>query len=493
MRSAAWRISLWATLAFAAGTMVVFFALDRVVASDIHRRTDAWLSGEVEVLADVAERTPNDALYNRVVGEIAELAEHEIPNRLPSGNDADENQTAAPNDSVFFLQTGADGSQKLWVGPGDVRPYLEAVLASRTVADRPTDIRVRGESTPFRLASVPMKDGTRVFLGLSERDQLRVVRNLRTRFFLLWLSLVMLGFAIVFFTSRRMMSHVRRISEAASHIGHSDLNSRVPTSNRNDEIAHLALTLNGMLDRIENSMHQLHTITDSLAHDLRSPLTAIRGKLESSLSAARESEPSEAIVSAIEELDRLTDFLNKSLDVAEARADALRLTRSEVDLDELLRAMVDLYEPSLAERGIKVLLLSEARDRGPIRIVGDAGLLHRMAANLFDNEVRHLPEGSAVTIRLEAEENAARLSIEDNGPGFDAQVLTSLFVRRVKGKHSSGHGLGLAFIDAVVRAHGGSITASNGPGGGARIVIVLPDGLEDRGNVTLSAAGQRVS
>ena len=484
MRSAAWRISLWASLAFAAGTMVVFFVLDRVVASDIHRRVDAWITGEVEVLSDVAERTPKDALYSRVVGEVAELAEHEIPNR-PASNDSDgdEASNGNTNDSVFFLQAGADGSLHLWVGPGDGQSYLQAVQASRIVTDRPTDIRVRGSDTPFRVASVPMKDGSRVFLGLSERDQLRVVRNLRTRFFLLWVSLVAMGFAIVFLTTRRMLSHVRRISEAASHIGHSDLNRRVPTSNRNDEIAHLALTLNGMLDRIENSMHQLHTITDSLAHDLRSPLTAIRGKLESSLPPAREEDTSEAIVSAIEELDRLCDFLNKSLDVAEARADALRLARTEIDLDELLKVMVDLYEPSMMDRGITITLLSEELGEKPIRIVGDAGLLHRMLANLFDNEVKHLPSGCHVTVRLQSEENAARLTIEDTGPGFDAQVLTSLFVRRVKGNRSSGHGLGLAFIDAVVRAHGGAISASNGERGGVRISILLP-ALESGHGVT---------
>jgi signal transduction histidine kinase len=484
MRSAAWRISLWATLAFAAGTMVVFFVLDQFVASDIHRRGDAWLTGEVEVLADVAERTPNDALYNRVVGEVAELAAHEVPNRVASDSEADEKSSAVPNNSVFFLQIGADRSLKLWVGPGDAHAYLEAVLASRILVDRPTDIRVAEWRTPFRVASVPMNDGSRVFLGLSERDQLRVLRNLRTRFFLLWLSLVLLGFAIVFLTSRRMLSHVRRISEAASHIGHSGLNTRVPTSNRNDEIAQLAFTLNGMLDRIESSMHQLHTITDSLAHDLRSPLTAIRGKLESSLSATRDSEPSEAIVSAIEELDRLTDFLNKSLDVAEARADALRLTRVEIDLDELLRAMVDLYEPSMSERGLTVSLASDS----PLRIAGDAGLLHRMIANLFDNELKHLPAGSSIAVRLEAGAGETRLTVEDNGPGFDSQTLTSLFVRRVKGKQSSGHGLGLAFIDAVVRAHGGAIAAANGENGGARIVITLPAAQAERTRPLTSTA-----
>ena len=102
VRSAAWRISLWATLAFASGAMLVFVFLHRFVADDIQRRSDAWLSGEVEVLGDVAERTPKDAVYGRVVGEVAELAAKEVPNKLLAESSA--------NDSVFFLQTGAGGS-----------------------------------------------------------------------------------------------------------------------------------------------------------------------------------------------------------------------------------------------------------------------------------------------------------------------------------------------------------------------------------------------
>ena len=462
MRSAAWRISLWATLAFACGTLVVFVFLDRFVASDIQRRSDAWLSGEVEVLGDVAERTPNDALYNTVVGEVAELAAREVPNRDPN--------QAARNDSVFFLQSGATGSLKLWVGDGQGQPYLDAIGARSIVPDRPTSIRVKGISIPFRVASITIGDGSHIFLGLSERDELRVLTNLRIRFSLLWLSLVMLGFAMVFLTSRRMLRHVRGITEAASRIGHSDLGTRVPISRRNDEIAQLAGTLNRMLDRIERSMHQLHTITDSLAHDLRSPLTAIRGKLETSLSAAREGEQAEQIVSAIDELDRLTDFLNKSLDVAEAQADALRLTPVEIDLDELLRVMIDLYEPSMSEKGLKIRLHST----GPLRVVADEGLIHRMIANLFDNELRHLPPGCTVALQLEEQDGAAMLIVSDDGAGFDPDIRSKLFTRRVRGKNSSGHGLGLAFVDAVARAHGGSVAAANGEGGGARIAVSLP-------------------
>lgn len=465
IHSAAWRISLWGTPGFAIGTMVVFVFLHRFVANDIQRRSDAWLAGEVEVLGDVAERTPKDALYGRVVSEVAELASSEVPNRQGAEGHSD--------NSVFFLQIGNDGAVRLWVGAGDGQAHLQAIEAARIPPDQPTDLRVRGFSVPFRVASLRIGDGSNIYLGLSEKDEWRVLRSLRLRFFLLWLLLVLLGFGIVFFTTRRMLSHVRRITDAASRIGHSDLTSRVPTTDRNDEVSQLALTLNRMLDRIEHSMHQLHTITDSLAHDLRSPLTAIRGRLELSLSAGADS--TESIVSAIDGLDQLADFLNKSLDVAEAKADALRLNKTEINLSGMLSAMIELYEPSMSEKGLHVKLTYAA----PLSIYADEALFHRMIANLLDNELKHLPTGCNVFIELRDREGVASLSFKDDGPGFDHVVLQHLFERRVKGRNSNGHGLGLAFVDAVVRAHGGTVSASNCDSGGAQIIVSLPLSVQE--------------
>ncbi len=462
MRSAAWRVSLWATLAFALGTMIVFAMLHDYVASDIQRRSDAWLSGEVEVLGDVAERTPKDRLYNRVVGEVAELASREVPNKLKSDE--------VENDSVFFLQVGQDGSTKLWVGSGDGSADVQALRATRILPDVPHDLNVPGFSVPFRVASVKIEDGSHIYLGLSERDEKRVLRSLRVRFFCLYLTIVLLGFGIVFYVTRRMLGDVRKITEAASEIGEADLSSRVPANDRKDEIGHLASTLNNMLARIENSMHQLHTITDTLAHDLRSPLTAIRGKLEVALSKGMRIEEAEPVVAALDEIDRLTEFLNATLDVAEARADALRLSKTKVDLDELVRLMVDLYEPSMSEKGLKVQL----RSSGPVTIHADASLLHRVIANLLDNELKHLPAASTVSITLGEQEREAILTVEDDGPGFAADLEGDVFSERVKGRHSTGHGLGLAFVHAVVGAHGGTVTASNRMEGGARLVLMWP-------------------
>jgi signal transduction histidine kinase len=461
-RSAAWRISLWGTLAFACGTLVVFMVLNNFVANDIQRRTDAWLSGEVETLGDVAERTPKGRLYGRVVGEVAELASREVPDKRRT--------STGTSESVFFLQTAADGSPTLWVGTGDGHTALNAIRGGKPAADTPFDLWVEGARVPFRVVSVPMDDGSHIYLGVSERDQMHVLRKLRLRFLLLWLLNVALGFAIVFYITRRMLTDVREITQAASRIGESDLSKRVPTSGRNDEVGQLALTLNHMLDRIERSIRQLHTITNSLAHDLRSPLTAIRAKLEMSLTASVRGQEAESIVSAIDEVDRLTEILTKSLDVAEAQVDALRLNRTAIDLDELLRVMVELYEPSMSEKGLRIQL----RSAGTVDVFADASLLHRLLANLFDNELKHLPASCTVTITLSTEEGFAVMMLEDDGPGFASEISATMFKARVKGEDSPGHGLGLAFVEAVVGAHSGEVLAVNREEGGARLVIKLP-------------------
>ena len=465
--TAAWRISIWSTLAFAVGSVILFLFLQRFASHEIQRRTDAWLSGEVETLGDVAERTPKNALYDRIVDEVAELATKEVPLELQAGGD--------PNQSVFFIETGSDNRLKLWAGRGDSSAFLRAITHTQITPGTPADVTVPGYSYQFRVTSLVLPAGDRIFLGLSAAHDVHVLRRLSVRLFSICLAVVVMGFIVVFFATKRMLDRVHRITRTANRIGQHDLRSRVPEVKGSDEIAQLARTLNRMLDRIENSVNQLHTITNSLAHDLRSPLMAIRGKLELALLADHESALADPIASALEEVDRLSDFLTKSLDVAEANADALHLSKVPVDLDELLRSMVDLYEPSLTERGLNVLVRSPAA----LIVFADAALLHRMLANLLDNAIKHLPPGTTINIQLQVLPEFGRLEIEDDGPGFPPEVVDRPFEKYVKGKRSTGSGLGLAFVEAVVRAHGGQIKAFNRPRGGACIFIDLPLTVRD--------------
>jgi len=461
MHSAAWRVSLWGTVAFACGTLVLFLSLHQFVANDIQRRSDIWLSGEVNTFGDVEERTPKNALYNREMSEIAELASREIPNRPPKGG---------ANDSVFFVQTDSDGSLVMWAGAGDGQTYLHGIQAANARGDQPFDISVPGSKVPFRVAATSTEDGSRIYLGLSQREERHVLEQMRNHFLKLWLMSVLLGFAILFFTTRLMLGDVRRISEVAARIGESDLSERVPTSRWNDEIAQLASTLNRMLERIEQSVHQLHTITNSLAHDLRSPLTAIRARLETVLTRDVAEQDAESIERSINEIDRLTEILNQSLDVAEAQAHALRLEPERIDLQQLLDGMIELYQPCMNEKGLRLDFSSS----GPVDVVADTALLHRMVANLLDNEMKHLPASRTVTIAVRSADEFAQVVVEDDGPGFSAEIQPDLFKPGVRGSESRGYGLGLAFVQAVAGAHGGSVRAENREDGGARLVIQLP-------------------
>jgi signal transduction histidine kinase len=460
--TAAWRISCWSTLAFAVGSVILFFVLQRFASFEIQKRTDAWLSGEVETLGDVAERTPKNALYDRIVDEVAELATKEVPLELQAGGD--------PNQSVFFVETGSDNRLKLWVGKGDSSVYLKSITRTPIAAGNPVDLTIPGYFHPFRVVCLVTPAGDRVFLGLSESHDYHVLHRMRLRLLFICLGIIVLGFMVVFFATKRMLDRVHRITQTANRIGQFDLRSRIPEVKGKDEIAQLARTLNKMLDRIENSVNQLHTITNSLAHDLRSPMMAIRGKLELALLADHETAWTDPIAAALEELDRLSDFLTKSLDVAEANADALHLRKVPLDLDELLRSMLDLYEPSFTDKGLKALL----RSSSALIVSADPALLHRMLANLLDNALKHLPPGTTIYIQLQAQGELGRMEMEDDGPGFPPEVVDRPFEKYVKGKNSTGSGLGLAFAEAVVRTHGGQIRAFNGPRGGASIIVDLP-------------------
>lgn len=461
-------------MAFALGTVLLFVFLHRFVSNEIQRRSDSWLTGEVEVLGDVAERTPKNALYDRIVEEVAELASKEVPHEHELAGDQ--------NRTVFFLQADLAGHLKLWVGKGSGQRVLSAIRQKKIIPDNPVDIRIAGFGYPFRVASMHMDNGDWIYLGLSERDESLTLRTLRIYFFLICIGIVVLGFFIVFFTTRRMLGRVQDITEAAAKIGQDDLRSRVPETAGQDEISRLARTLNGMLDRIESTVKQLHTITDSLAHDLRSPMTAMRGKLETALLHGDEGGWADPVAAAVDELDRLCEFLTKSLDVAEANADALRLHKKTIKLGELLRAMVDLYEPNMAEHGIRVTLHSS----GEILVAGDPALVHRMMANIFDNELKHLKPGCSVQVYLRSEKAAGCIVVEDDGPGFPEEVATKIFEKYAKGRNSTGSGLGLAFVEAVVRAHDGSIDAGNLPGKGIRLTISLPLAKAEAGVAALS-------
>ncbi len=456
--SAAWRIAIWPTVAFAVGSAVAFAIMYFLVARDIRERSDAWLMGEAGTLADVSARTPRDALYDRLVEEVAELAAREVPNTQDA-----QGLHQAP---VFFLQTEA-GEEPIWAGPSPKEQFIPAIESAELVPGEPGNVRVPGWKKVFRVVYKAQGNNGRLYLGFADIAGERMLGRLNQRYLLAWGVTVALGFLFTWIAAYRTLARVDRISDTVSRIGSDDLSSRLQEGPHPDEITRLSRTFNRMLDRIQSSVHQMRVLTDSVAHDLKSPVTSIRGSLEVALSNGAHWH--ERVAEAIEGLDRLAQLLNTTLDVAEADAGALQLRKETIELSEMVRQLVDLYQPALAEHRHEVVTELQA-----VLVEADASLLHRVLANLLDNEIAHLPPGCRINVSVLRKDNQAEVVLEDNGPGFPVDIRGRALDRFVKGQHSTGHGLGLAFVGAAIQAHGGHVAVADRSGGGAMIVLTLP-------------------
>jgi signal transduction histidine kinase len=460
--TAAWRISAWTTLAFALGTAVAFVIVYFLVAQGIRERSDTWLTGETEVLAQVLADTPKDRLYQRMVREVAELATQEVPD--------ERNARGERLNSVFFLATDSTNAEPpLWVGLGAEDAFVAAIQNAKISSGAPQSVRVEGVRQTFRVV-VHEHNGKTVYLGLSDRGASRLLHRFARRLAAVWGGIFLLGFVISFWSARSSLRRVERITETVARIGAEDLEERLPEPANLDEISRLASTFNRMLDRIQSSVNQLRTVTGSVAHDLKSPVTSIRGTLESALCDTGDEKWRESVGDAIENLDRLLLLLNTTLDLAEAEAGALQLDRNPVDLSMAVSQLVDLYQPAMSERKHKITLDLEEH----VVREADSVLLSRMISNLLENELTHLPPGHLITIRLHSRDGSAELVVEDDGPGFQPEIISRAFERFLKGKHSPGHGLGLAFVNAVAQAHGGAVKLSARSGGGAVITVFFP-------------------
>jgi len=451
--------------AFALGTGIAFLVAYLIVARGIRDRNDAWLSGETELLSEVVDTTSPGGMHAKLVEEVAELARHEV---MPVIGRSDFSEQP-----VFFYVPAAGDQPDLWVGPSHRELFLTAIRRERFEPGAPRSIDVAGFGHPFRVNVHRGRNGGTVYLGFLDESALTALRDMRNTFIQLWLGMLAFGILVSWIGARRILKRVDEITEAASRVGADDLQRRVPEAGGADEISRLAHTFNRMLDRIEVSVEQIRTLGDGLAHDIRSPLTSIRGNLELALSRGNAEDLREAIALGLERIDRLLGMLNTSLDVAEAEAGALKVQRRETDLREIAADMVALYQPLAEERGLTLEVQGAERAVAAV----DPELIRRALANLLDNAIQYLPAGRRVTISAESRQDHLALIVTDDGEGFPKDIRDHAFDRFVKSPSSKGFGIGLSLVRAAALAHGGEARILDAPGGGARIEITLPSRL----------------
>lgn len=338
------------------------------------------------------------------------------------------------------------------IGPGG-RPMAGSLAGQGTPSGWSTvQTRQRdGELEPIRVYAVDLSGGYRLVVG-DDEERIEALDGAVLRGFVwAFAGVVILGVAGGFALSRDVHRQLAAISGTAEAIIGGDLSRRVPVRGSQDDLDRLAETINRMLDRIAALMESLRQVSNDVAHDLRTPLTRLRQRLEVGL--AKEAERGEAIEGALADLDSILDTFAALLRIAQIEGGARRAGFRTVDLQKLAGTVVDAFSPSAEETGQQLTLESEAA----VVIDGDAELLTQMLVNLVENALRHAGEGALIRVGVGLDSGAVRLWVADDGPGVPDAERERLFDRFYRLEHSRsapGNGLGLALVAAVAKLHG---------------------------------------
>jgi signal transduction histidine kinase len=270
-----------------------------------------------------------------------------------------------------------------------------------------------------------------------------------------------------------ILARINSIRQTVLAIVQGDLSHRLPTRRSGDELDVLSHTINGMLDQIEQLVHGIRDVSNSIAHDLRTPLAELRSRLEElSLTRPTSEETFAEIDAAVADVDRVIRIFNALLRLAEIDTGMRRSGFVQVNANELAAEVVEFYLPA-AE--IKDVTLSFASG-GPVSVSGDPTLLAQAVGNLVDNALKYVGEGGSVKVEVQTRSNGAvEISVADNGPGIpddEKPKVTQRFYRGDLSRGTPGVGLGLTLVQAVAKLHGGTLELTDkAPGLCARMVI----------------------
>lgn len=454
-QSLALRLAIQYTLVFAFGAALLFGVLYWLLANALDSRERAALVRQAEEFAAAFERGAIAGLRARVDNDSSPQARAAFV-RLISPENIPLYQKL-PND---WVETQI---QKIPLGPFT---YEQPIQTIRIPQDALRD---------YTIATRQWPNGWQLQVGRLLDSVPVLLLPLRRVFAGVFSGALLLSVAVGTLLAWRATRPLRAVSDTARRILETgDLSARVPAPAGKDELAVLVRQLNTLLDKNAAHVRVLRETLDNLAHDLRTPLTRLRGTAELAMQDAGDpAEARAALADCVDESDRVLHLLESLLDISAAEAGALKLNRDHLDVRTLTERAADLYREVAEERNIAVTLDQPES----VELSADAIRLGQAINNLLDNALKYTPAGGKVGLATRNESAAALITVVDNGPGVPAAEREAIFRRLYRSDTSRsqrGLGLGLSMVKAIVEAHGGTVTVDDAPGGGARFTIRLP-------------------
>ena len=318
-----------------------------------------------------------------------------------------------------------------------------------------------------------LKTGEVLLTGQRLQGQDQLLQVMQQAALLTLLIAAVVGGLVGWLISRWVGHRLRNLDATATQIGGGEMGLRVPLDHSGDAFDQVAQRFNAMLDRIEELLSGVRHATDHIAHDLRTPLTRLRNRLEDLRQQQTDPGVQLRLDKALAETDQLLQSFGALLRLARIEAQPLEGDAPLQDLRELADDAVELYAPIAAERGIRISTQLQT-----VTVRGDRDQLFQLLVNLLDNALKYAPPGSEVTLSLEAQPDGACLQLADAGPGIPEHERVRVFDRfqRLEAHRGSpGVGLGLSLVRAIVAHHGGRIELQdNAPGLRVRVLLPFP-------------------
>jgi signal transduction histidine kinase len=458
VRTTPFRLTLLFQALFAAGAILFLGYIYVATAGEAARTADAEITREARSLETVYRHGGFTALNEAVIERAS---------------------STRPFLYLVMTRTGAPVSGSIGASPIP-EPPDDRVWASFRLTE--TDADGVAVKRPARGLEERLPGGELLFVGADVGEaQSYVVKILNA----LWGAaalVIVLGVAGGVFVSRDVSRNMNALNEVLNAAQLGDLAARAKVRGTGDELDDLAAGLNDMLERLERSIAGLRHAGDAIAHDLRSPLTRLRARMEAALieAEAGRGDAVQALRQALDDADGVLRTFAAVLAIARLEAAASAPDQTQFDPAALAADVAELYEPLCEDKGLEF----GAELAGGLSVRGNREFIAQALANLLDNAVKYTPAGGAVMLRVRRRSSGeVELSVTDTGPGVPEdkrERVVERFVRLENSRNEPGAGLGLSLVAAVARAHGGRLELDEGPGmldgkgPGLRVALVLP-------------------